>query len=90
MLLLESGFRPRKIRAFFDERKILLRASENRSKSNETAQRASDQAVIGVSFQSDWLRDWHEFPVPITEPSKIEAFLVYFRRSMANCFVIQS
>ena len=29
-----------------------------------------DQVVIGFSFWSNWLGEWHEFSAPITEPNE--------------------
>ena len=29
-----------------------------------------DQIVIGLSFSSNWLGEWHEFSGPITEPNE--------------------
>ena len=29
-----------------------------------------DQVVIGFSFSSNWLGEWHEFSGPITEPNE--------------------
>ena len=55
--------------------------SEEREKSNEDlkiktgklskrGKNSGDQVVIGVSFGSDYRRDWCEFSRPITERSK--------------------
>ena len=41
--------------------------TRNRPQARESA---SDQAAIGFSFASDWLRGWREFSRPITERSK--------------------
>ena len=40
----------------------LLKAREN----------AFDEVAIGFGFESDWLREWHEFSGPITERRKVK------------------
>ena len=40
----------------------LLKAREN----------ACDEVAIGFGFESDWLREWHEFSGPITERRKVK------------------
>ena len=36
----------------------------------QSAVNAGDQVTIGFSFASDWLREWREFPGPITQQRK--------------------
>ena len=45
------------------ERKILLirELKVKPTKLPKARENAGDQVVIGFSFESDWLREWHEF-----------------------------
>ena len=45
------------------------------------------QVETGVSFASDWLREWHEWAWPITERSKAKPKVIsdVFRLSIENC-----
>ena len=40
------------------------------SKLSKARENAGDQVMIGFSFASDWLREWREFPGPITQQRK--------------------
>lgn len=45
------------------------------------------QVVIDFGLASDWLRKWHKFYQPITEPSRVKpkANVELFRHSIENC-----
>ena len=71
-------------------RKLSRRTNENSKKKKQTAWSAGkreDQVAIDFSFESDWLRKWHEASGPITKRSKPnkEQVLDYFRQSIENC-----
>ena len=52
---------------------------------------ASHQIAIGVSFSSDWLREWCEFSGPITaRSSKRNAMSGYFRHPIENYSIRQT
>ena len=57
------------------------------SKLPEERENASHQVEIGVSFASDWLREWREWAWPITERSKAKPKVIsdVFRLSIENC-----
>ena len=44
-----------------------MRTQRKTSKPPKARENAGNQVVIGVSFASDWLRQWSEFSGPITE-----------------------
>lgn len=55
----------RKYKGRSEERKVPWRANENSKKNQATLLKRGktwdDQVIIGVSYESDWLREWRSF-----------------------------
>ena len=50
--------------------KVITMSNQKEAKQEKlpkARENAGDQVVIGFSFASDWLGEWHEFSEPITE-----------------------
>ena len=52
-----------------------MRTRSKTAKLPKARENASHQIAIGVSFSSDWLREWCEFSGPITERGQAKEML---------------